>query len=531
MAKVGSKPITKAQLQAVLARASTQYQGLDFPARGSAEYRLVQEQAIDYLVQQSLAHQVDAKLGIKPEDQVVTHASWRKVVAGIHVSDAQVRAVFAKNPKRYKLSGTNKTLDRGAAHEIRVELLRKERAAAMHRFVTAAEKRWPVTYAPGYRPLSEMALARKVWPAPPQKACDLPGGSYLYAKAWAHGCVTETPIPGMGSPACSLLGPEGDAGFTSAEVHDGYDEYAMDNGGTCIPDPRAQAVQVEQRPNHTPVSVSYLHASGMATYKHPLIQFTLRYPRRFHVLRVSYGGVEIVDGVEVANYPLGPATAGRLLSRGAVDLTFTAEGFGETRSSWPPIRSPHKATVAKLPLRITDAELASGRYQTRVSADGVSLTLSIATGSSPSRQDLDALRAMAASIHFPPLQIGKFTPSRSYVLGRASSYPLGSVTEIAAGIRLPYYRKLQSGRFYLEHAADGFWQITWPGDLLHGYKACGPHWDAAHHRFTCPSGAVWNFEGGVVKNPDPAHDQDDPLSRQQVSVADGDVLVQLPVAP
>ena len=43
-----------------------------------------------------------------------------------------MRAVFAKNPKRYKLAGSNRTLDRGAAHEIRIELLRKERAAAMH---------------------------------------------------------------------------------------------------------------------------------------------------------------------------------------------------------------------------------------------------------------------------------------------------------------------------------------------------------------------------------------------------------------
>src|SRR5581483_12097921 len=101
--------------------------------------------------------------GIKPEDRVVTDASWRKVVSGVHVTDAQVQAIFAKNPKRYKLPGSNKTLDLGAATEIRSELLRKERAAAMHRFVTDAEKRWPVTYAPGYRPVSEMVLARKVW--------------------------------------------------------------------------------------------------------------------------------------------------------------------------------------------------------------------------------------------------------------------------------------------------------------------------------------------------------------------------------
>ncbi len=529
VAKVGSKPITKQQLNALLTATRKRYSGPTFPARGSAEYRLVQEQAIDYLVQQSLADQVDAELGIKPEDRVVvTDASWRKVVAGIHVTDAQVRAVFEQNPKRYKLPGSNRTLDRGAAGEIRSELLATERGAAMHRFIAAAEKRWPVTYAPGYRPVSEMALAREIWKAPPKKACDLRPGSYAYPTARAHGCVGGTPIPGIGSPACSLLAvPEGDSGFSSAEMNDGYAEYLMDNGGTCSEDPRLQYVQVAPRPNTTPVEVAYLHASGMATYKHPLIEFTLRYPRRFHVQQVSYGGVESTDGVEVANYPLGPATSGRPLAGGAVDFTFTAEAFGQITSSWPSISSPHKTTLAKLPLRITHAELASGRYRTGVSADGLSLTLSITTGSSPSRRDLDALRAIAASIRFPPLRIGQFTPSRLYVLGRASAYPLGSVTEITAGLPLPYHRKLRSGPFYLEHTADGFWTMTWPSNYLHDYKACGPRFDATRRRFTCPSGAVWDLQGRVLRNPDPAKHPDDPLIRARALVAGGFLLVSL----
>jgi hypothetical protein len=88
--------------------------------------------------------------------------------------------------------------------------------------------------------------------------------------------------------------------------------------------------------------------------------------------------------------------------------------------------------------------------------------------------------------------------------------------------------KLRSGGFYLEHAADGFWAISWPDNTLHGYKACGPHYDATHRRFTCANGAVWDFEGKVVNNSDPARDQDDPLYRSQAEVADGYVLLQLP---
>ena len=178
VAKVGSKPITKAQLQAVLDFGPTHYNGPAFPRPGSAEDRLVREQALDFLVQQSLAHQADAKLGIKPEDDVVTHASWLTVTGGIRISDAEVRAVFAKDPKHYQ-QGKRRALDLGVATEIRTELLRKKRATAMHAFVTDAEKRWPVTYATGYVPVSEMALARKVWGAAAStKACDLPAGTY-----------------------------------------------------------------------------------------------------------------------------------------------------------------------------------------------------------------------------------------------------------------------------------------------------------------------------------------------------------------
>ena len=528
VAKVGSTRITKAQLQAVLKLGNT----LPSPKPSRAENRLLQEQALDFLAQQTLAHLVDAKLGIKPENQVVTDASFRKVTGDIRISDREVRAEFARNRKRYPVH----ELDLGTATSIRSQLLEKRRAVAMHAFVTEAERRWPVTYATGFKPVSEMALAREIWKLPPSsKPCDLPGGTYPYQQAWAHNCVEAVPIPGQGSPACALIDfPSGPSGFSSAEENDGYAEYVADNGDTCSDDPRLVGIQVESRPNHTPVSVSYVHASGVAAYKHPLLDFTLRYPRRFHVQQVSYGGVESVDGVEVANYPLGQATAGRPLSRGGVDFTFTSADFEATSVSSGPLisRPPTRApTIRRLPLRITDADLAAGRYQTEVSADGMILTLTIATGSSPSRQDIDALRAMAASIQFPRLRVGEFTPNNLYVLGRSSAYPLGSVTEFPAGFPLPYYKKLRSGRFYLEHTADGYWTITWPSNYLHGYKACGPHFDAATRRFTCPSGAVWDLQGRVVKNPDPRTHVDDPLERTQARVADGYVLVPLSPPP
>ena len=50
-------------------------------------------------------------------------------------------------------------------------------------------------------------------------------------------------------------------------------------------------------------------------------------------------------------------------------------------------------------------------------------------------------------------------------------------------------------------------------------------------RFTCPSGAVWDIQGLVIKNPDPAQFQDDSLVRNQVATAYSDVLVELPSPP
>jgi len=190
VAKVGSKPITKAQLQAVLDLGRKQYRAKDlpFPRPGSAEYLLLRRQALRFHVQQTRAHLADAKLGIKPCDRLVTHSSFLKVTAALHVTDGEIRVYFARNRKRYQ-RGTPRALDIDVAAEIRHELLVKRQRAAMGRFVSDAPRRWPVTYAPGYAPVSEMALARRIWPQPPHRACDLPAGRYSYVKARSHGCL------------------------------------------------------------------------------------------------------------------------------------------------------------------------------------------------------------------------------------------------------------------------------------------------------------------------------------------------------
>jgi SurA-like protein len=369
VAKVGPQSITEKQLDAVFAYDRSRLH-LDFPRRGSAEYRLLRRQAIDFLVEQSRAHQADAKLGIAPQDRVVSDAAFRKVTANVHVTDSDVRRYFEQHR-------TKRQLDRGTAEEIRQQLLDKRRATAMHAFVAAVRRDYPVSYGPGYTPVPMVALARKIWKTwtihlhPSHKRCDLLPGWYQYTTAVEHGCDKWDGPVVINEAVCPIVDPPhtDDGGFSSAEMDDGFFEYVADTGGTCWEDPRAATVEVTaaQIQAHTPVRVSYIPRAGTATYKDRLLGYTLRYPRRLHIQHVSYGDLMSVEGVEVANYPIDASASSRPLSTRAVDLFFT-----QASNRLP---GPAVVTGARLPIRISDADLASGRYTTQVSADGTSFRL------------------------------------------------------------------------------------------------------------------------------------------------------------
>ena len=106
------------------------------------------------------------------------------------------------------------------------------------------------------------------------------------------------------------------------------------------------------------------------------------------------------------------------------------------------------------------------------------------------------------------------------------------MTQVAAGIPLPSEgraRVRRSDPFYLEHTGGRFWTITWPYDFPRGYKECGVDFEPSRRQFRCRNGAVWDLDGEVVRNPDPARFPDDSLHREPAPVAyDGFVLVHLP---
>ena len=170
----------------------------------------------------------------QPDDSVVTHVSWLKVTGGIHVSDAEVRAVFSKNPKHYQPGKRALVPGRRDADPDPTagEGSRRSDAPLCHGRGEALAGH----LRPGYAPVSEMALARKIWAPGAHKKCDLPGGSYSWQKAREHGCVEAAGLPGVGWPACTLIDlPLGPSGFTSGEMNDGFAEYLMDNAGLMRP--------------------------------------------------------------------------------------------------------------------------------------------------------------------------------------------------------------------------------------------------------------------------------------------------------
>jgi len=74
VAVVDGTPITKASLEELLARAKKSYtaQQRDFPKAGTAEYQLVQNQAVAYLVQrEEYANEAD-ELGVEVSDEEIT---------------------------------------------------------------------------------------------------------------------------------------------------------------------------------------------------------------------------------------------------------------------------------------------------------------------------------------------------------------------------------------------------------------------------------------------------------------------------
>jgi parvulin-like peptidyl-prolyl isomerase len=150
VAVVGSEDITKAEFDALMQRARSAYeqQKRDFPKQGTAEYKTLQNQAVQYLVQQEKYRQAAADMDIEVSDkevndrlaqvkkqyfgasqkqyernlkrqglteeqvrreienQLISEKIYEEVTEGVKVTDEDIEQHYEKNKKDYKVAAS-----------------------------------------------------------------------------------------------------------------------------------------------------------------------------------------------------------------------------------------------------------------------------------------------------------------------------------------------------------------------------------------------------------------------------------------
>jgi hypothetical protein len=130
--------------------------------------------------------------------------------------------------------------------------------------------------------------------------------------------------------------------------------------------------------------------------------------------------------------------------------------------------------------------------------DGISFVAAVWIGPQASRADQRAAWAVVRSLRFPALRQGTIYPAPQarqaygllyYVLGRASRYPMGSVTTFPVA-SLPGSRAVSAhvrGGFYLIHAPRAFYVIRRLfQEPVKPFTACTLTFDPKAFQFYCP---------------------------------------------
>jgi hypothetical protein len=134
--------------------------------------------------------------------------------------------------------------------------------------------------------------------------------------------------------------------------------------------------------------------------------------------------------------------------------------------------------------------------------DGFGFVAAVWVGPHASRAEQQAAWAVVRSLRFPRLREGTFWHGTYYVLGRASRYPMGSVTTFPAS-SLPGSRAIaahvQEG-FYLIHAPRAFYVIHRLFQKpAKPYTKCTLAFDPKAFQFYCPGTNLrWNRVGQPI---------------------------------
>ena len=267
----------------------------------------------------------------------------------------------------------------------------------------------------------------------------------------------------------------------------------------------------------------------------PRFGWTIRYPDGLLVRHISGQYRWSLNGVRVTNFvpDLGHPTGGEP----ATGWLRSFPGTGVAAQIWylgGPV-GPAPSRSSRFPLHASSftriRPYAGGSEPAPLyrsfTADGFAFNAAVWIGRDASEAARQAVWSLIRSLRFPRLRAGTIWNGSVYVLGRARTYPAGSVTEFRA-TSLPVGRMPRYTRgFYLVRSTRGLYVI---GRLFvspnRGMVRCTVAFDRASSTFSCPGTRLsWNLAGREVgPHPWPRSGWD--LSRGGAAVAtNGHVLV------
>lgn len=200
--------------------------------------------------------------------------------------------------------------------------------------------------------------------------------------------------------------------------------------------------------------------------------WTIRVPEGLQVGHFHSPGRVNTDGVRVTNFPPDLRAPGNGTPPMGWLRSFPADGVAvqiwshEGGPVWAPPLRDSAFPLSPASFRRTRPYVGGQEphpWSCDGYGDGISFAAAVWLGPHASRAEQHAAWAVVRSLRFPALREGTIWHGRYYVLGRASQYPVGSVTTFAAS-SLPGSRSflgvVSRKGFYLIHAPRAFYVIT-----------------------------------------------------------------------
>jgi hypothetical protein len=274
----------------------------------------------------------------------------------------------------------------------------------------------------------------------------------------------------------------------------------------------ALAVVVAQLPAHWRESGRHVVGPGaVGGFTDPEFGWTIRYGSGLRV-QPFHQQVELAssDGVRVTNFTPDLSEPSQGIPAMGWLRDFPADGVAVqiwyTQAGALPAPPLHDSSFPLTRSSFTAQRPYVGGSEPRprylgFSGDGIDFSAAVWTGRQASQAAIRAAWAVVGSLRFPPLRTGTVWQKTYYVLGGASSYPVGSVTPIAA---VPRRRGgLGGSSYFLVHAPRAFYVVAGaigPGGGQHnGAPSCELRYDAKARQFYCPGTRLrWNDLGDFI---------------------------------